>query len=1185
MNRISVSPPIRMMIVVLVVAFIVQWKAPLKSFLAAESQRSPKTQAELTEADRVSSRVRELHQAGRFAEAVPLAVKVLASLEKSLGPEHPEVAVSLNNLAELYRAQGEYGRAESHQRRALAIWEKALGPDHPNVAVSLSNLAAVYQAEGQYGRAEPLLRRALVIWEKTLGPEDPRLAVSLNNLAVLFVAQAKYRDAEPLHRRAVAILEKALGPDHERVAVSLNNLAQLYSAQGQYGRAEPLQRRALVILEKALGPEHPEVARSLNNLAELHRFQGHYAQAEPLYRQALAIRERVLGPQHPDLARSLHNLAALYNTEGRYAQAEPLYRRALAIREKVLGPEHPEVAISLNGLAYLYFEQARYAQAEPLYRRALAIREKVLGPEHPDVGGSLNNLAVLYEDLGQYAQAEPLHRRALAIREKVLRPEHPDVATSLSNLATLYYHQGQYRQAESLERKALNVREKALGLEHPAVAESLTGLALIYSSQGKYAQAEPLYRRALTIQEAALQPDHPKIAVMLNNLAELYRSQGQYQQAEPLQRRALAMRERVLGQEHPEVATSLNNLALIFHAQRRYKDAIVHQQRGLEILEKTLGAEHPDMAWRLGNLSMFHWTNGEIAPAIALQARGEEIRERTLAVTLAAGSEDQRRASMAMLTGVLAATVSLHIMAAPGNADAMRLAFSTVLRRKGRVLETMTDTVSAARDGLRPEDRVLFDRWLAARTAYATLALRGPGTRPIAQYRSVLAETARELEQREAELGSRSVEVRRQFEPVTIERVKRAIPAGAVLVEIVFFDVFSPHPNSPQRQWAPPRYAAYILPKEGEPAWADLGDASTIDRQVAEWRVALQDPRRQDVRSIARVLDERVMRPIRALLGKRRMVLLSPDGALNLVPFGALVDEHGRYLIETLALSYVASGRELLRFSGQRPSHARSVIFADPDFNDSSGISTLNLAKGEAPRRSADFVRAKWTPLGGTADEARTLKHMLPGALVLTGAAATETALKQVRGPRILHIATHGFFLPDQVSTARKDFFGGLGPFGLAPGALAENPLLRSGLVLAGANLPRSGDDDGILTALEASALNLRGTRLVVLSACETGLGAVHRGEGVYGLRRAFAMAGAETQVMSLWRVEDAATRDLMVAYYRRLLAGGGRADALRQSQLEFAGTSARGHPFFWAAFIPMGQWLPIEGVASALRN
>ena len=398
----------------------------------------------------------------------------------------------------MYR-QGTYDQAVIIARQALSIAEKTLGPDHLDVALSLNNLAFLYGTQGQYARAEPLHKRSLAISEKALGPDHVDVALSLNNLAFLYKTQGQYAKAEPLYKRSLSIYERTLGPDHPDVAVSLNNLAALYDIQGQYAKAELLDKRSLAIREKVLGPDHPDVAMSLNNLAVLYRTHGQYAQAEILYKRSLAIIEKAHGPAHPNVAQSLNNLAQLYSAQSQYAQAEPLYKRSLAISEKTLGSNHPNVAQSLNNLAQLHYNQGQYAQAEPLYKRSLEIMETAFGADHPDVATILNNLALMYESQGQYSKAEPLYKHSLEIYEKAVGQEHLELATSLNNLAGLYFAEGQYARAELLFERSLATYEKALGPDNPNVAISLNNLAFLNDSQGQNLQALRQVRRASAI--------------------------------------------------------------------------------------------------------------------------------------------------------------------------------------------------------------------------------------------------------------------------------------------------------------------------------------------------------------------------------------------------------------------------------------------------------------------------------------------------------------------------------------------------------------------------------------------------------------------------------------------------------------------------------------------------------------
>jgi CHAT domain-containing protein/Tfp pilus assembly protein PilF len=848
-----------------------------------------------------------------------------------------------------------------------------------------------------------------------------------------------------------------------------------------------------------------EEARRLNQeVLALYR-AGKFDEAVTRAQRALAIIEKALGPDHPAVAASLDNLALLYQSRGEYVRAEPLYERALAIIEKVLGPDHPDVATSLNNLALLYKSRGEYVRAEPLYERALAIYEKALGPDHPAVANSLNNLALLYKSRGEYVRAEPLYQRALAIIEKVLGPDHPDVATDLNNLALLYQSRGEYVRAEPLLQRALAIIEKALGPDHPEVATSLNNLAELYRSRGEYVRAEPLYQRALAIKEKALGPDHPAVANSLNNLALLYQSRGEYVRAEPLYQRALAILEKALGPDHPHVAASLNNLAAL------------------------------------------SWARGDRAAAGLLQVRADRVREKMIDENVvSAGSELQKRAYIEQWNGEVSTRISFALEAHDGQAAG--LAIVRLLRDKGRALDAMAGSFLALRAHLGPGDQRLFDELAAARSQYANLAQRGLGSTSPDIYKGELNALTDRIRDREGAISQRSTAFRAAREPVTLDAIQTALPEGAALVEWAQYEPFNPKGGTEKEKWGPAHYAASVLPKHGDPVWVDLGDADTIEAAIQTLRHAFARPANKDAPALARALEARVMAPVRALLGDTRRVFLSPDGALNLIPFAALLGEDGRPLVERYAFTYLTSGRDLFRRAVHAAPRAAPLVVTNPDF-----------APGNSP----------FAPLDHASEVSDTIaaRFQHPSPSVLTGAAATKAALQKVTGPQFLHLDTHGYFDAEVCTAAPSE------------GLLAD-ALLRSGIALAGANACTSGNHAGLLTAKEASGLDLYGTRLVVLSACETGVGDAKAGDGIYGLRRALVLAGAETQVMSLWPVDGAATADLMKAYYEALAKGGGRSEAMRQVQLAMLHDSRREHPYYWASFIVSGDDRSLEGMA-----
>src|SRR6266508_1201029 len=744
---------------------------------------------------------------------------------------------------------------------------------------------------------------------------------------------------------------------------------------------------------------------------------------------------------------------------------------------------------------------------------------------------------------GKYDASRPAAERALELREKALGPDHPDVAQSLHNLAIIHRLKGDYAKAEPLFQRALDIKEKALGPESPDVAASLNSLAIIYHAKGDYAKAEPLFQRALDIYEKALGPESPDVADSLNILARIYCDKGDYAKAEPLFQRALAIYEKALGPEHPDVAEFLNLLARLYEAR------------------------------------------GDLTLAVTFQSRANEVSERNIALNLVTGSERQKLAYLATLLAQTDQIISLHARSAPDDSTARSLAATTILQRKGRVLDAMSDSIEARRRAASPQDRALFDKLKDIRSQQARLVFGGLQRTTPAEYQNQIRNLAEQAEKLEDEISRRSDKFRAEYQPVTLDAIQSAIPARAALIEFYSYHPFNAKSARPAEAFGQPRYVAYVLRQQGEARWVDLGEAAPIDRAVTALRQALGSTNRADVKQLARALDEKVMRPVRKLVGDIRTLLLSPDGALNLIPFGALVDEQKHYLIESYSFTYLTSGRDLLRLQAYTTSHQGPVVVADPlfDLGNSAIVNNQMADQRTESRLSIDFTRRSFDPLPAAAAEAKALGVILPEAKILTGAQATEAAIKQMRGPLILHVATHGFFLEDRkLATPDRSGLGleeGAAGLKQTQDALTENPLLRAGLILAGINQSQSGPgEDGVLTALEAAGLNLWGTKLVVLSACDTGLGEVKNGDGVYGLRRALALAGSESQVMSLWKVADKATRELMVGYYTGLQRGEGRSEALRNVQLQMLRSRERRHPYYWAVFIQSGEWANLEG-------
>ena len=957
---------------------------------------------------------------------------------------------------------------------------------------------------------------------------------------------------------------------------------------GQYADALTRAEHALALRESVLGGSAPEVAECLNQVGELFRLQGNLSRATVPFQRALAIREAVLGDSHPQVADSLNRLALIYSTQASYARAEPLFRRALAIREAALGDAHPQVASSLNNLALLYFKQERYNRAEPLFLSALAIREALFGPTHPKVADSLSNLALLYAAQGLYGQAESLDRRALALREAALGPTHPDVADSLNDLAAIHWDQGGYAQAEPLYQRALAIREAAQGPTHPYVADSLNNLALLYTQWALYDRAEPLHLRALAIREESFGPTHPKVADSLDSLASLYSDQGLYNRAEPLYRRALALREAHFGGTHSHVADSLNNLARLYARQEMYARAEPLYRRAVAAQEASLGPTHHRVAASLGNLARMYIDQRRTAAALPLLTRAFFISEQRLRRE-ALDFSAPRLSSFLRHMRDLEETVHEFLRTAPAEARVRCLALSTVLLIKGRSVGEMASISRTLHQSQGVDDPGTLGRLQGLRDQLATLSLTEAGSLASDEYQKQREALTKEEETLEAELAKRSAPSRALTNvpgpEQIVGRVAASLSKGSALVEFIVAQDRAPGPPSgtPEaKPVKPPRYLALVLFPDATTRAVDLGPAAPIDEAASSLRAALA---RHDeaIEEPAQRLHRLVFQPLRPLLGTTRRLFVSPDGQLGLVPFAALHDGHD-FLLDSFDIIYLTSGRELLPRPASDAPASSVFVLADPNFSaQPTDLVPIPLAiSGTSERRSVFRSvpdRGPWRQLPAARLEAQEIQRLLPQAHLFLGEDATKERLLSLPTPGLLHLATHGFFLgdaPTPPDTRARD----LVETSNGPPPPQPEPLLNSGLVLAAT--PATGAKGTLVTALELAGLNLWGTQLVVLSACDTGRGEVQLGQGIQGLRRALIVAGAETVVSSLWSVDDDSTRLLMDGYYQNLLAGQGRASDLRDAMRSLRETHP--HPSDWAPFIALGRDAPLQGIVPAAK-
>jgi CHAT domain-containing protein len=1037
--------------------------------------------------------------------------------------------------------------------------------------------------------------------------------LAILSLAVVYHAAAARAAEPPLTAEKQAQLD---------AATKLNEQVENLFGQGRYAEAVKLEQQVLAIREQVLGPNHPDVATSLKYLAGLYRALGNYSQVEPLSQRALKIDEKGLGPDHPELAIDLTNLAQLFTDQGKYVEAEPVFQRALRIAEKALGPDHPKVAYVLHAQAALYVRQGKYAQAEPLMQRELKIRETALGPDHQWLAASLNNLAELYREQGKYAEAEPLYRRALKIDEKAHGTDHPEHAVYLNNLALLYHMESKYDQAEPLYQQALKIDESARGPDHPMVAIRLDNLAALYNAQGKFADAEPLYQRALEIDEKALGPAHPHFAICLNNLAALYATQGKYVQAEPLYQRALKNDLNALGPDHPDVARELFNLASIQGAEGLWPQAAKYVDQGRHIIRRHAAHELPTLSAKdqltflqVTDAGPFHGAlslgliqradSMIVAKSAAWLLNGKAVAQEALTQSALLARESSSPSAATAIKQLLESRRQLATLAMStpqAGQEAQRrqhleklqtqeadLARQVSQATGGRIAAEPWAEVETIRKAI-PADGILID---LARFDIFNFQATGTEKKFLsAHYAGWIVPPVGRGEVQIVDLGLAG-------------NIDRAVDAVRDAMQRAMGDS--------QRQGA--------IHERGE------GEAEKLMQiPLAELAELVWAP---IAKQIAEDTKEIILSPDASLWLVPWGALPIEDGKYAIEKYNIHYVTSGRDLASHAAAE--SSSKQSLKLT-------QPVVFANPDYDVSASqvaFATRSVLRSTVPlrraapvegsgvieeRRSigapskADSVLPKVSRLPGTAVEAVAIKpkiaryaHQEP--ITYLDQYATKGIFAALKRPQILVMSTHGFFLPDQEvkhdghesmltqSPAQRP-----GPVLTVDGERIENPLLRCGLMLAGCN--RSGEisspqppaqslqqnagqaarakgepetfDDGILTGMEIVDTDLRGTELVMLSACETGLGQVHTGEGVAGLRQAFQLAGAKSVVATLWQIPDKDSAQLVSQFFENLANGQSKAEALRNAQLRQIEAHRQrfgaAHPFFWAAFTITGD-------------
>lgn len=1109
---------------------------------------------------------------GNYTEAVRLGTIELQIIEKVLGKEDLSYIESLSFLVESYAVLGNYDEAIQLGTEELEIRKKVFGTKDLSYVSLLQKLVTYNKNIRNIAEALKLQQEVTSTMKITIGEDHLEYAYSLANLAVCYSDCDAHNEAIRLGIEAMEVLKRIAGADNSVYAKCLSNLAYDYSEIGNYIDAIRFETEATEIIKRIYGSDHPYYATSLCRLGDYYTYSGKYNKALQIGTEALGLIKSFFGTEHPDYARSLSNLARIYSYLGDYSKSIKLGTKAMEIDKNYYGVGHPTYATDLNNLAGYYEEIGNYDETLRLMTAALDIFESVSGKESRNYAISLNNLASLNSKIGNYSEAIRLGYDAMELYKKNLGTEHYLYALSLSNLANYNSKIGNYAEAIKLVKNAIEIYKMTLGTEHPDYLASLNILAIIYSNIGNYSEAIRLGTEAMEICKMILGSEHPDYATSLNSLAGYYFKKGDYSEAIRLGTEAMEIRKRVLGIEHSLYATSLHNLAGFNSFCGNYSEAIRLGTEAMDILRKTVGTGHPYFSYSLNQLASYHTQFGNYSEAFNCLQQGLNNSQSFILHNF---SEQSSSMQENMWNNSYAykynAFLPYVVSEYQTKQTISELYDKTCLFSKGILLNTGIEIRKLI---LECGDSVMIDKYNALSSnisLYNKLF-----ERPLNE-RFINADSLyREIEQQEMMLARESRVYGDYTHNLTIswKDVQKGLGEDDIAIEFLDFPVGNTDSTF---------YVALTI-KNGydSPHMINLfekGQLKAIPPRVYYTQTDVADL---------------VWKPLEDELKGVKNIYFSPSGELHRIGIEYLPINKTENICDVYTLHRLSStrqfaviqdktkGKNAILYGGINYDDKSKTVFADSaSANDTlyrtafayrANVDSLTL------RNSYDYLEGTKKEVDMIAEDMKT--HRLP-YIYYSGTDGTEESFKKLDGtkPKVIHIATHGFYLTENEADKAKfarpelDF--------LTDGSQKEGrqiehkPMTRSGLLLSGCNhtihheqIP-DGEEDGILTAQEISTLDLRGLDLVVLSACQTGLGDIISGEGVFGLQRGFKKAGAKTIIMSLWNVNDESTMKMMTSFYHHYLEGMSKEEAFRiaQNELRKDNSSQQERPD-WAAFI-----------------
>lgn len=1119
---------------------------------------------------------------GDFEAAAEVVEGAFLLAQELFGEGHWITIASTRDMGFVARQLGDAESADAFYNDSYAASVEVLGDAHPRSQHIAELIAELFSAVG--APEEALMMREMVTanYEAEFGASHSLTLESMMNQVSTFQSDGDYQSAVEMLTGLCGIYSSSLSPYHPNTIDCDLYLADLQRNAGSLEEAEKILQSVTANLSRSSTGINEVAIGSLMKLADIHEVRGEYQVAKDLL-SGLIVTAGQIGES--DLAYTGKNyLARILASEGDLDNAQMLMEDVVAYGRNAWGDLPVQYYNAVLTLGSIYQRQSRLADAEDIFEESMMALLEVAGELHPSTLVAMNNLGNIYEQLGLYDESEPLLKQTLAGMETAFGLAHPQTARTRNNLALLHESQGNFREAEPLYLTSLEFTSSEFGENHPQAIAMQNNLAYLYMMMEDYESALAMFEDLVERWSIAVGADHQDALKSRNNLGRVYRRLGRLDEAEQTVAAALFSRREVLGAKHIDTIRSLIDLGAIYLDQSRLDDAERELKLALSLAEEAIGDQHPYTFEALNNLAKVLEAQGSLDQAVELRetglARRSAFLDRMLWVTGENAREGYIRLHQPELYDYLA------LLTRTDDPDRGRKAIEASLQRKGLLLKITSEIEQISQLSKDPKLSSISSELDAARKDLAALTLSGPTAETQGRHVEALYALEQRVNELQGELGRASVRFRSSIAGVTAAEMASTLEEGSAFVDFLMYN----------DEGLGKVLAGVITHLDGDITYdlVEYPDREEIEASVLEFREIIQDDLadEDELLEIGQIAYDLVWAPIVDTIGDVEYVYLVPDGVLNILPFNALLNEDEEYLIQTTDVHILTSGRDLLPNEYQL-AQGEYVILAGPDYNSDQVVDADVRAAAEGRRSAAMQLGIRgaggglrglnFAPLPGAEKEGRIITDRVDAREEPSDVYFGERAQEQVLAtmteiPEILHIATHGFFL-EADDTLRKRLLKMQRSADIQVPPPGDNPLLRAGLAFAGINTNAQllGDidtvNDGVLTALEVLGLDLSGTRLVVLSACETGLGEIHEGEGVYGLRRSFQEAGVAEVISSLWEVSDAGTQALMTDLYDKILDGTPAREALRDAQLEMIDSPEWGYPYIWSAFMIVGSY------------